>query len=71
MNGKRILKRILESSIIGKRPIGKPRKRWENAVETDSGEVIEVRIWKRKYIGRQVCRRHLKEASARLLAAAP
>jgi hypothetical protein len=36
MDGKRIPKRILESNLIGKRPVGIPRKRWINAVETDS-----------------------------------
>jgi hypothetical protein len=33
MEGKRIPKRNLESNFIGKRPVGKPRKRWINAVE--------------------------------------
>jgi hypothetical protein len=33
MDEKRILKRILESNIIGKRPVGKPRKRWVNGME--------------------------------------
>jgi hypothetical protein len=40
MVGKRIPKMILESNIIGKRPVGKPTKRWANAVET-----VE-RFWK-------------------------
>jgi hypothetical protein len=35
MDEKRIPQRILESNIIGKRPVGKPRKRWVNAVEID------------------------------------
>jgi hypothetical protein len=31
-------KRILESNIVGIRPVGKPRKIWVNAVELDSRE---------------------------------
>jgi hypothetical protein len=36
----------------------------------NSREILEVRNWKRKSLDRQVWRRHLKEASARLRAAA-
>jgi hypothetical protein len=36
MEGKRVPKKILESNFIGKRPVGKPRKRWIDAVEIDS-----------------------------------
>jgi hypothetical protein len=71
MEGKRIPKRILESIFIGKRPVGKPRKRWINAVEIDSREILKVRNGKREYLDRQVWRRYLKEAKARLRAVAP
>jgi hypothetical protein len=36
MEEKRITKRIMESHVIGKRPVGKPRTMWVSAVETDS-----------------------------------
>jgi hypothetical protein len=65
MDGKRIPERILESNFIGKRPVDKPRKRWINAVEIDSKEILKVRNWKRESQVRQVWRRHLKEAKAR------
>jgi hypothetical protein len=42
MDGKRI-PRILESNFIGKRPVGEPRKRWVNAVQTESREIMKVR----------------------------
>jgi hypothetical protein len=71
MDGKRIPKRILESNFIGKRPVDKPRKRWIKAVEIDSKEILKVRIWKRESQDRQVWRRYLKEAKARLRAVAP
>jgi hypothetical protein len=64
-------KRILGSNIIGRRPVGKPRKRWVNAVELDSREIWEVRNWKRESLDRQVRRRHLKEAKFRLRAVVP
>jgi hypothetical protein len=71
MEGKRILKRILERHFIGKRPVGKPRERWINAVEIDSREILIVRNWKREALNRQVWRHYLKEAKARLRAVAP
>jgi hypothetical protein len=66
-----VSKRILESFFLGKRPVGKPRKRWINAVEIDSKEIFKVRNWKRESLDRQVWRRYLKEAKARLRAVAP
>jgi hypothetical protein len=36
------------NSIIGTRPVGKRGKIWANAVKTDGGEILELRIWKRK-----------------------
>jgi hypothetical protein len=68
MEGKRIPQRILESIFIGKRPVGKPRQRWINAVEIDSREILKVRNWKRESLYWQVWRRYLKEAKARLRA---
>jgi hypothetical protein len=68
---KRMRKRNMESNIIGKRPIGKPRKRSVNAVEIDSKEILRVRNWKREFLGRRVRRRHFKKAKARLWAVAP
>jgi hypothetical protein len=72
MEGKRIPKRILESNIIGKRSVGKPRKGRVNAEEIDSREILRMRNWIREHLERQVLwRRHLKEAKARLRAVAP
>jgi hypothetical protein len=66
MDEKRIPKRILESKIIGKRPVGKPKKRLVNAVGIDSREILKVRNWKRESLDRKVLRRHLMEAKARI-----
>jgi hypothetical protein len=58
---------------IGKRPVCKARKRWINAVEIDSREILKVRNWnwKRESLDRQVWRHYLKEAKVRLRAVAP
>jgi hypothetical protein len=55
---------ILESNIIGKRPVRKPRERWVNEMEIYSREILKVRNWKRESLDRQVWRRHLKDAKA-------
>jgi hypothetical protein len=60
----------LESNNIGKRPLGKPSKRWVNAVEIDNREILKMN-WKREYIDRQACRRHLKETKVRFRAVSP
>jgi hypothetical protein len=65
MDEKCILKRILESNITGKRPVGKPKKRWVKALEIDSTEILKVRNW-RKPLDWQIWRHHLKEAKAQL-----
>jgi hypothetical protein len=71
MYEKRLQKRIMESNNIGKRSVEKPRNRLVNVVEIDSREILKVRNWKRESIDRQVWRRHLKAAKARLRAVAP
>jgi hypothetical protein len=71
MDEKRIPRRILERNTIGKRPIGNPRKRWINVVEIESRVILKVGSWKRESLERQVWKRHLKEAKARLRAALP
>jgi hypothetical protein len=71
MGGKRIPKIILESNIIGKRPLGKPRKRWLNEVKMDSREILKVRNRKWESPDRQIWRRQLSEEKARLRAVAP
>jgi hypothetical protein len=57
------MKRVLESYIIGKGPVGKPRKRWVNAVEIDN-RGFESEDWKKGSVDRQIWRRRLKEAKA-------
>lgn len=70
-DGKRTPKRIPESNFIEKRPVGKQRKIWVNAVEIDSREILKLRNWKRESLERKIWRRHLKDTRARLRAVAP
>jgi hypothetical protein len=58
MDVKRIPKRILESNIVGKRPVGKPRKGWVNSVEIDGIEISKMRKWKRESPDRKIWRGH-------------
>jgi hypothetical protein len=71
MDEKRIPKRVLKSNITGKRPVGKQRKRWVNAVEIDSRVILKLRNWRGESLDRQIWRRHLKEAKARLRTVVP
>jgi hypothetical protein len=47
MNMERIPKKILYSTIGGRRSAGKPRNRWIDAVEEDANKLMGVRNWKR------------------------
>jgi hypothetical protein len=48
MEAKCIPKRILESNFIGKRPVGKPRKRWIDEVEIrQQGDLESEKLDKR------------------------
>jgi hypothetical protein len=43
MGGRGTLKRVLESNISGKRPVGKPRKIWINVMDIGSREDLKMR----------------------------
>jgi hypothetical protein len=71
VDDKHMPKWILGSNAIGKRSVGKPRKRWVNAVDIDSREILEVRNRKRESLYMQIWRRQLKETKVRLWDVAP
>lgn len=52
MEDGRIPKKILKERIFGTRPIGKPRRRWEDAVNADSVSMLGVRNWKTRALDR-------------------
>jgi hypothetical protein len=62
--GEKLTKKDSGKQHYWKRPVGKSRKRWVNAVEIDSREILKVRNWNREPLDRQVWRDHIKEAKA-------
>jgi hypothetical protein len=71
MNKERIPKKILYSTIGGRRRVGKPRNRWIDAVEEDAKKLMGVRNWKRRAQDREEWRGLIREAKARHRAVAP
>jgi hypothetical protein len=68
---KSIPKKILYSTIGGRRRAGKPRNRWIDAVEEDAKKLMGVRKWKRAAKEREEWRGLIREAKARYRAVAP
>jgi hypothetical protein len=71
MNKEHIPKKILYITIGGRRPAGKPRNRWIDAVEEDVKKFMGVRNWKRVAQDREEWRGLIREAKARYRAIAP
>jgi hypothetical protein len=57
-------KKDLQQTIYGKRAVGKPRKRWEDAVWEDSIKLLGTKAWKTKAKDRQFWRQCIGEATA-------
>ena len=53
MGNERIPKKISYATTGGKRPVGRPRNRWIDAVEEDVKKILGVRNWKRKTMDRE------------------
>ncbi|KAJ4443719.1 hypothetical protein ANN_05394 [Periplaneta americana] len=71
MEGNRIPKKILEGKIHGKRPIGRPKNRWIDAVTIDSQDYLGTTAWRRLAQDRDNWRKKIEEAKARLWAVMP
>jgi hypothetical protein len=46
MEGTRIPKKVFKAKFGGVRSVGKPRKRWEDAVPQDAASFLRCRNWK-------------------------
>jgi hypothetical protein len=46
MEGTRIPKKVFKAKSEGVRSVGKPRKRWEDAVQQDAARFLRCRNWK-------------------------
>jgi hypothetical protein len=71
MDKEHIPKKILYSTIGGRRCAGKPRTRWIDAVEEDAKKLMGVRNWKRAAQDREEWWGLIREAKARHRAVAP
>jgi hypothetical protein len=61
----RIQKRILEGSLRGRRPAGKPRNRWEDEVRKDGTILLNMKNWRTASRHRNDWRKKTWQAMAR------
>ena len=62
----RVPKKALEGYIEGRRPVGRPRGRWLDAVDRDAKRMLKCRNWRRSAEDRDAWRRRIEEAKARV-----
>jgi hypothetical protein len=63
--GTRIPKKVFKARFGGVRSVGKPRKRWEDAVQQDSARFLRSRNWKLAANDSTLWRQKIGEAKAR------
>jgi hypothetical protein len=52
MPEERIPRRVIMGRLEGVRPIGRPRKRWMDGVQTDAKYLLKVKNWKAQALDR-------------------
>jgi hypothetical protein len=62
---------MLYNTIGGKLPLGKPKRRWIEAVEENAKTILSIQYWEREAVVRRVWRGYIQEARARYRALAP
>jgi hypothetical protein len=65
MPSTRVPKRIMNGHPGGKRPVGRPRLRWEDEVKRDAARLLQLESWKTAAEDRRGWRQKLLEAKAR------
>jgi hypothetical protein len=65
MESQSILRMVMAGQMFGKRPVGKPKKRWMDAVKEDSYQILKWRNWEVKAQDRDEWRLRIKKAKAR------
>jgi hypothetical protein len=58
----RIPKKVLNGKFLNTRPVGRPRIRWEDAVQKDALQISGTRGWRRRAENREEWRQILREA---------
>jgi hypothetical protein len=61
----RIPKKVLNGKFHNTRPVGRPRIRWEDAVQKDALQILGTRRWWIRAENREEWRQLLREAKAR------
>jgi hypothetical protein len=64
MQERRIPKKVLKGKFYNTRQVGKPRIRWEEAVQKDALQISETQGWRRRAENRDEWRQLLREAKA-------
>ena len=62
MEEERITKKVLNGKCHNKRPVGKPRIRWEDVIQRDTSQILGIKGWRRPAEHREEWRRLLREA---------
>jgi hypothetical protein len=65
MESQNIPRMVMAGQVFGKRPVGKPKKRWMDAVKEDSCQILNWRNWEVKAQNRDEWRSRIKKAKAR------
>jgi hypothetical protein len=65
MDNSRIPKKVMDGKFHGRRPVGRPRLRWEDNIRRESLLLLHIRGWRRWAGDRDIWRRTIEEARAR------
>jgi hypothetical protein len=65
MPEERIPRKVMMGRLQGIRPIGRPRKRWMDGVQTDGKELLKVKNRNRRVLDRNEWRHIIGKAKAR------
>jgi hypothetical protein len=65
MESESIPRMVMACQMFVKRPVGKPKKRWMDAVKEDSYQILNWKNWKVKARDRYEWRSRIKKAKAR------
>jgi hypothetical protein len=65
MDNFRIPKIVMNGKFHGRRPVGRPRLRWEDNIRRDSLLLLNIRGWRRRAGDSDIWRRTIEEARAR------
>ncbi|KAG8239415.1 hypothetical protein J437_LFUL012751 [Ladona fulva] len=62
----RVARKVFLESVGGKRPVGKPRARWEDNVSKDTRDLLGIRNWREQSRDQDEWRRKIDKAKAQL-----